>query len=161
MKRQEIGRGIKMFLTDCDGCLTDGGMYYSENGDELKKFNVKDGMGLQLLKERGIVVGIITGEERSLNQRRADKLQLDEIYQNVKDKVAVIQKLCEKYNITPEEVAYVGDDINDLEAIRYVGFGCCVKDAHKEVKKYADYIAERNGGCGAVREIIDRILELR
>lgn len=150
---------IKMFLTDCDGCLTDGGMYYSENGDELKKFNTKDGMGFQLLRESGIITGIITGEDRRLNQKRFEKLHVDEIFQNVKDKAAVIKRLCDKYHILPDEVAYVGDDVNDLEAIRYVGYGCCVNDAHNIVKKYADYITESNGGQGAVREIIDMILE--
>lgn len=149
---------IKMFLTDCDGCLTDGGMYYSENGDELKKFNTKDGMGFQLLKEKGIITGIITGEDRKLNQKRAEKLHLDEVFQNVKDKVAVIKQLCDKYHISQEQVAYVGDDVNDLEAIRYVGYGCCVNDANSVVKKYAAYISMRNGGQGAIREIIDIIL---
>lgn len=149
---------VKMFLTDCDGCLTDGGMYYSENGDELKKFNTKDGMGLCLLREKGIITGIITGEDRHLNQKRAEKLNVDEIFQNVKDKVAVIKQLCDKYHILPENVAYVGDDINDAEAIQYVGYGCCVYDANNTVKKYADYVTEKNGGHGAVREIIDMIL---
>jgi len=150
---------IKMFLTDCDGCLTDGGMYYSENGDELKKFSTKDGMGFQLLRERGIITGIITGEERQLNQKRAEKLHVDELFQGVKDKVGVIKQLCGKYHILPQEVAYVGDDVNDLEAIRYVGYGCCVNDAHGTVKKYAHFIAKSVGGQGAVREIIDNILE--
>lgn len=149
---------IKMFLTDCDGCLTDGGMYYSENGDELKKFNTKDGMGFRLLHEKGIITGIITGENRELNQKRAKKLHVDEIFQNVEDKVAVIKQLCDKYHILPEQVAYVGDDVNDLEAVRYAGYGCCVKDAHSTVQECADYIAARNGGQGAVREIIDNIL---
>lgn len=149
---------IKMFLTDCDGCLTDGGMYYSENGDELKKFNTKDGMGFKLLRENGIITGIITGEERQLNQRRAEKLHVDEIFQNVQDKVAVIRQLCDKYGILPEQVAYVGDDVNDLAALRYVGYGCCVNDAHERVKECADYVSALNGGSGAVREIIDCIL---
>lgn len=149
---------IKMFLTDCDGCLTDGGMYYSEDGDELKKFNTKDGMGFRLLREKGIITGIITGEERQLNQKRAEKLQVDEIFQNVKDKVAVIKLLCDKYHISSEQVAYVGDDVNDLEALKYVGYGCCVNDADSTVKKCANYVSERNGGQGAVREIIDIIL---
>ena len=83
---------------------------------------------------------------------------MDEIFQNVKDKIAVIKQLCDKYHILPEQVAYVGDDINDLEAIKYVGYGCCVKDAHSAVKECADYVAARNGGQGAVREIIDNIL---
>ncbi len=160
-KNRKALPSIKMFLTDCDGCLTDGGMYYSENGDELKKFNAKDGMGFRMLREKGIITGIITGEERELNQRRAEKLHVDEIFQNVKDKVAVIKQLCDKYHISPKEIAYVGDDVNDLEVIRYVGFGCCVNNADSEVKKYADYVAERNGGQGAIREIIDSILSKR
>lgn len=149
---------IKMFLTDCDGCLTDGGMYYSENGDELKRFNTKDGMGFKLLREKGIITGIITGEDRELNQKRAEKLHVDEIFQNVTDKVAVIKQLCDKYHILPGQVAYVGDDVNDLEALNYVGYGCCVKDAHSMVRECADYVATRNGGQGAVREIIEDIL---
>lgn len=149
---------IKMFLTDCDGCLTDGGMYYSENGDELKKFNTRDGMGFQLLRENGIITGIITGEDRHLNKKRAEKLQVDEILQNIKDKVVAIKQLCEKYHVSPEQVAYVGDDVNDLGAINYVGYGCCVKNAHSTIKKCADYVSSYNGGQGAVREIIDYIL---
>lgn len=155
----KVVQQIKMFLTDCDGCLTDGGMYYSENGDELKKFNTKDGMGFRLLREKGIITGIITGEDRELNQKRAEKLHVDEIFQDAKNKVTVIKQLCDKYHILPEQVAYVGDDINDLEAIQYVGYGCCVKDAHSAVKECADYVAARNGGQGAVREIIDIILK--
>lgn len=150
---------IKIFLTDCDGCLTDGGMYYSENGDEMKRFHARDGMGFKLLKKQGIITGIITGENRKINQMRAKKLNIDEIFQNVVDKVSVIRHLCEKYHIKPESVAYVGDDINDLEAIKFVGYGCCVADAHEEIKKYAKYISNRNGGQGAIRDIIDRILD--
>lgn len=150
---------IKMFLTDCDGCLTDGGMYYSENGDELKKFNTKDGMGFRLLKEAGIITGIITSENRELNARRAGKLMLNELYQGVSDKVEVIRQLCQKYGISPENVAYVGDDRNDLKALAYVGFSCTVNDASTEVKKRVDYVSSLNGGQGAMREIIDMILQ--
>lgn len=149
---------IRMFLTDCDGCLTDGGMYYAESGDELKRFYARDGMGLRLLREKGIITGIITGEDRQLNQNRAKKLCVDEIFQNVKDKAAVIRQLCDKYHIMPEQVAYVGDDINDLSAMKYVGYACCVGDAHELVKAQAAYIAKHKGGQGAVREIIDNIL---
>ncbi len=149
---------IKMFLTDCDGCLTDGGMYYSENGDELKKFNTKDGMGFRLLREAGIITGIITGENRELNARRAEKLMLDELHQGVSDKVEVIRQLCQKYGIAPENVAYVGDDRNDLKALQYVGFSCTVNDAGAEIKGCVDYVSSLNGGQGAVREIIETIL---
>lgn len=150
---------IKMFLTDCDGVLTDGGMYYSENGDELKKFNTKDGMGFKLLRQKGIITGIITGETRDLNRRRAQKLLVDEIYGGVDDKAEVIKKLSEKYKIAMEQIAYVGDDINDREAVKMVGFGCCVADGEEEVKQIADYVTQKNGGYGAVREIINLILE--
>lgn len=152
---------IKMFLTDCDGCLTDGGMYYSENGDELKKFNTIDGMGFKLLHEKGIITGIITGENQKLNINRAKKIQVDELHQEVKDKVEVIKSLCEKYHIELKNVAYVGDDINDLNAIKIVGFGCAVNNANNEVKQYARFISKKNGGEGAVREIIDELIKSR
>ncbi len=151
-------RNVQMFLTDCDGCLTDGGMYYTEQGDELKKFNTKDGMGFALLREKGIITGIITGEDMELNRRRASKLQLDEMCSGVKDKVSVIRKLCEKYDIQPENIVYVGDDINDLAAMEFVGHGCTVADAQTVVKDAASYITTAKGGNGAIREIIDLIL---
>lgn len=149
---------IRMFLTDCDGCLTDGGMYYSENGDELKKFSTLDGMGFRLLRERGIITGIVTGEDRELNRRRAVKLQVDVLKMAVNDKAAVIRELSRKYDVPLENIAYVGDDINDLEAVKLVGWGCCVANATLSVKQAAKYISHTKGGSGAVREIIDHIL---
>lgn len=150
---------IKMFLTDCDGCLTDGGMYYSENGDELKKFDARDGMGFQLLQARGIITGIITGEKMNLNQRRASKLNLDILKMGVKDKKIAIRQLSEEYGIPFENIAFVGDDINDKSVIELVGYGCAVSNGIDEVKAVAKYVSSRNGGNGAVREIIDRILK--
>lgn len=150
---------IKMFLTDCDGCLTDGGMYYSEYGDELKKFNTRDGMGFKLLRERGIITGIITSEKVELNKRRAEKLMLDIIETGCSDKVSIVKHLCEQRNIDMENVAYVGDDINDLEVIKAVGFGCCPNDAVQKVKNVAKYIAKSNGGKGVIREIVNKIIE--
>ena len=150
---------IKMFLTDCDGCLTDGGMYYSENGDELKKFNSRDGMGFKLLRERGILCGVITGEKRELNVRRAEKLHLDILEQGVQDKLAVIKNLCQKYNVALENVAYIGDDVNDLEAVKAVGFGCCPADAVSQVKSVAKYVAHTKAGDGAVRDVVDIALQ--
>lgn len=150
---------IKMFLSDCDGCLTDGGMYYSENGDELKKFNTRDGMGFALLKEHGIITGIVTSESVDLNRRRANKLKLDILEDGCKDKVATIKKICKKYGINLENVAYVGDDINDLAVIKMVGFGCCPNDAVKSVKNAARYVTHSCGGQGAIREVADVILQ--
>lgn len=155
---KEIIPRIKMFITDCDGCLTDGGMYYSENGDELKRFSTLDGMGFKLLKERGIITGIITGEDRKLNIRRAEKMQVDFIKMGVTDKMAAVFSLCKEYGIDLVNVAYVGDDINDLEVVKKVGFGCAVRNGNREVKKNSKYITVLTGGHGAVREVIDLIL---
>ncbi len=152
-------RKIKLFLTDCDGCLTDGGMYYSESGDEFKKFNTLDGMGFQLLREKGILTGIITGENTKIVERRAIKLKVNFLEQGVQDKLYVIQNLCKENNIDMMDVVYVGDDINDYEVIKAVGYGCCVNNAVKIVKDVAKYITKKNGGAGAVREVIDWVLE--
>ncbi|MCL2436402.1 MAG: N-acylneuraminate cytidylyltransferase [Clostridiales bacterium] len=149
---------IKLFLTDCDGTLTDAGMYYSPDGEAMKKFNTRDGVGLRVLKEKGIIVGIITGEESEIVRKRAQKLNVDELLMGVVDKVEAILKLCEKYDVSIKNVAYIGDDWNDIEAIRAVGFGICVHDAAQEVRKVADYITTSSGGQGAVREIADIIL---
>ena len=142
---------IKMFLTDCDGCLTDAGMYYSEHGDELKKFNARDGMGFALLRERGILTGIITGEDVDLNRRRAEKLKLDIFEIGCKDKIATVKRICKEKGIALENVAYVGDDINDLEVIRVVGYGCCPADAMVQVRDVAKYVTEVKGGEGVIR----------
>lgn len=152
---------IKMVLTDCDGCLTDGGMYYSDSGSESKKFNTKDGMGFQLLRERGIKTGIITGENNALVKRRGEKLQLDIVQLGVKDKKGMITELCKNYGFALEEVAYIGDDINDLEAIQSVGLGCSVSNAVKSVKDAAQYVSPLCGGNGAVRDIIEYILKMQ
>jgi len=151
-------KNIKILLTDSDGVLTDGGMYYSENGDELKKFNTKDGMAFQLLREKGIKTGIITGENIELVRRRAEKLKVDEIFLGVKDKIKVLDIICKKYKISYENVAYIGDDINDLEVIKKVGFGCSVADGMECVKKVAKYVTKTKGGEGAVREIAEILL---
>lgn len=149
---------IKMFLTDCDGCLTDGGMYYSEQGDELKKFNTRDGMGFTLMRQKGIITGIVTSENVDLNRRRAEKLKLDILEAGCKDKIATMKRICDEYAIDPSNVCYIGDDINDLEVIKMVGFGCCPADAMPIVKEAADFVAERVGGAGVIREIAELIL---
>ena len=149
---------IKLFLTDCDGCLTDGGMYYSEHGDELKKFNTRDGMGFSLLRQKGILTGIITSESVELNRRRAEKLKLDYLEAGCRDKLAAIRRICAERGFELEQVCYIGDDINDLEAIRAVGLGCCPADARPEVLAAARYITRAKGGEGVIREVVDFIL---
>ena len=149
---------IKMFLTDCDGCLTDGGMYYSENGDEMKKFNTRDGMGFALLKNTGIITGIITSENVKLNRKRAEKMKLDILEAGCKDKLSAARILCEERGIALENVAYVGDDINDIALMKEVGFSCCPADAVEAVKDVADYVADACGGEGVIREIIENLM---
>lgn len=151
----KVENKIKMFLTDCDGCLTDGGMYYSERGDELKKFNTKDGMGFSFLKKKGIITGIITGENTKIVERRAKKLQIDEVHQGVDDKLATVEQLAKKYNVPLSEIVYVGDDENDISVLEQVGYPCTVNDANKKCKKIALYVSPRNGGEAAIRDIID------
>lgn len=152
---------IKLFLTDCDGCLTDGGMYYSEQGDEMKKFNTRDGMGFQLLREQGLLVGIVTGEDRALNKRRAEKLKLDIIEQGCSDKVMVIDNLCRKLQLEWKNVLYIGDDRNDLAVMQKTGFSCCPADAIPEVQEAADYVTRAKGGAGVIREAAELLLKNR
>lgn len=152
---------IKMFVTDCDGCLTDGGMYYSDDGEESKKFNTKDGMGLSLLQRNGIIVAIITGESSSIVENRAKKLNISECHMGIKDKLSVLKSMCERYGISLSEVAYLGDDINDLECIKSVGLGCCVGNAHESVIQASRFITKLKGGDGAVREVGDFILSIQ
>lgn len=152
---------IKLFLTDIDGTLTDGGMYYSETGDELKKFNTRDGMGLAKLREKGIKVGIITSEECKLNIRRAQKLKLDYLFQGKKDggKLAVAQGIAAKMGISMQEVAYIGDDTNCIELLSAVGIAACPADANDKVKSIPGIIVMRKkGGEGCVREFCDILL---
>lgn len=149
---------IKMFLTDCDGTLTDGGMYYSESGEALKKFNTRDGAGLRMLKERGIITGIITGEMSESVRVRAEKIMVDELVMGVSDKLSIIKELCQKYGVEMRHVAYIGDDLNDLGAIQNVGIGICVADAIDIVKNSAILITKAKGGESAVREAAEFIL---
>ncbi len=149
---------IKLLITDCDGVLTDGGMYYAESGDELKKFNTRDGMGLQRLREAGVKRGIITGEDTQIVVDRAEKLKLDYLYKGVKDKLSVLKEIAKKEGIPMSQVAYIGDDRNDLECIRAAGLGMAVADAVDEVKKAADHVLKTRGGYGAVREAAEFII---
>lgn len=164
-KREKMNRQfpdlskIKMLLTDCDGCLTDGGMYYSEKGDELKKFNTKDGMAFSLLRKHGFITGIVTGEDVDLNRRRAEKLQLDIYLPGCNDKLSAISSLCSEYGLALENVAYIGDDINDLALLRRAGFSACPADAHNSVITCVDYVAQHSGGSGVIREIADILLD--
>ncbi|CAK7063171.1 HAD hydrolase family protein [Tissierella sp.] len=156
---ETLFKDIKLLITDSDGVLTDGGMYYSENGDELKKFNTKDGMGVQILREIGIDTVIITGENVELVKKRAEKLGIEEIYMGIKDKASLVRKIAEDHGLKLEEIAYIGDDVNDLEAIKIAGIGCSVEDGMEQVKKTAKYVTKAKGGQGALREIAEIIIK--
>lgn len=150
---------IKIFLSDVDGVLTDAGMYYTENGDEFKKFCTYDGMGFQLLQKKGIKVGILTTENRDLNRRRAKKLGLDFDFHGAKDKLQIVKDLCEKEKISLDEIAYIGDDVNCFEILSYAGVSACPMNAVSKIKSIPNIIQlKSNGGDGVVREFVELIL---
>lgn len=157
-KKTSKSNKIKLFATDCDGVLTDAGMYYTDAGDVMKKFNTKDGMGFSLLKEQGIITVILTGENSKIVAKRAEKLQIDEVYLGCKDKLTAMEELLKKYHLKMDEVAYIGDDLNDLALLKQVGYSFSVADAIERVKKEVHYVTERRGGQGAVREAIEHLL---
>lgn len=149
---------IKLFLSDVDGVMTDAGMYYTASGDEFKKFNTHDGMAFNLLREAGIKTGIITTENTTIVERRAAKLKIDYVYQGAgfKGKLAAALEICSKENITLNEVAYIGDDINCIELLKAVGIAACPANSTKKVKAIPGIIhLQKNGGEGAIREFVD------
>jgi len=160
LKTQPVTK-IKLFLTDVDGVLTDGGMYYSEIGDEQKKFNTRDGMGFHLLREAGIKSGIITTENTQIVERRAAKLKVDYVYQgkNTGGKLQTALEICRKEGITLAEAAYIGDDINCYDLLCNVGMAACPADAVEKIKTIPNIkILRKKGGEGVVREFIEIIL---
>lgn len=150
---------IKVFLMDLDGVLTDGGMYYSPGGEEMKKFNTIDGHGLELLRNAGIKTGILTKENNEINAHRAKKLSIDYFYQGAIDKVKLANEICQKENVSLKEVSYIGDDENDIPLLNSVGLAACPINATKNVKRVRNIIRLNNsGGNGAVREFAELIL---
>lgn len=155
---------IKLFLCDVDGTLTDAGMYYTEQGDEFKKFNTRDGMGLQLLQKQGVKVGIVTSENTRMVENRAKKLKVDYLYQGKRDggKLGAAQEICTELSISLAEVAYMGDDVNCIELLSAVGFAACPADAQPEIQSLPGIeIMTKKGGEGCVREFSDKILKKR
>ncbi|PID62585.1 MAG: 3-deoxy-D-manno-octulosonate 8-phosphate phosphatase [Ignavibacteriae bacterium] len=151
-------KNIKLVITDVDGVLTDGGLYYTEEGLVMKKFNVKDGMGMRLLKMQGIKNAIITTDTSELIKTRGERVKVDYLYLGIWDKDVKMKEICELENISPEEVAFIGDDLNDLEIIEAVGLSACPNNAVDAIKEKVDLILNLNGGEGAFREFADLIL---
>lgn len=149
---------VKMLVMDVDGTLTDGTIYISPNGEAMKAFNVKDGYGIVQARKQGIIPVIITGRESQIVGERARELKITELYQGVEDKLEKLKDVVTKYNVSAEEIAYIGDDLNDLECIQYCGFTGCPSDAVEEVKSAVNYICKLDGGRGAVREFVEQLL---
>ena len=149
---------VKLLALDVDGVLTDGGLYYTDTGEELKKFNVKDGLGLKLIMQAGIVVAIITASTANATRHRAKKLGIPHVFVGVENKLFVLQQLCEDLGFDLSQVAYMGDDINDLPIMESVGCPLTVADAILTNREKAIYVTQLAGGRGAVREICDLLL---
>jgi len=150
---------IKIVLSDIDGVLTDGGMYYTEDGMVMKKFFVKDGMGTTLLKKAGVLTGVISTDVSVINKTRAERLKMDFLHLGVWEKEKTLEEICEQTKLSPENVAFLGDDVNDLQILQKVGFAACPVDAVDEVKKIVHYKCKNKGGKGAYREVVDLILK--
>lgn len=148
----------KLLVLDVDGTLTDGGLYLDSTGNETKKFSVKDGAGLVIARKAGIQVMILTGRESEPVRRRAAELSLEYCVQNCKNKVAYLSNFMEEHQLTAQQVAYVGDDWNDLAAMKLCGFVACPADAAAEVKAIANYVCPQKGGEGAVRGAVEKLL---
>ena len=149
---------IRYLILDVDGTLTDGGVYYDATGNELKKFAIRDGAGLVLARAAGIRTVICTGRESAAVRRRAADLKITDVYQNVSDKAAFLRDFMQQNGCDAQQVAYCGDDLNDLAAMALCGFVACPADAAPEVRAAADYVCPQAGGAGAVRGAVEAIL---
>lgn len=157
----EKAAALTLIVLDVDGVLTDGSVIYSNNGDELKAFNIKDGLAIKIAQRAGLQFAIITGRSSQLLARRAAELGIDIVLQGRSDKLAALSELAEELDITLQQIAYMGDDLPDLGAIESVALGTCPADAASEVVAAADWVATVNGGRGAVRELIEMLLSAR
>ncbi|MEA5258509.1 HAD hydrolase family protein [Arcicella aquatica] len=159
MNIHEKAKHIKLLITDCDGVLTDAGVYYGENGEVLKKFNIRDGMGVERLRKSvNVETAIITGEVSPSVVKRAEKLKITELHLGIKDKLAILTQIMVSRNLTKNNIAYIGDDVNDIEIMQNVGLTACPNDAISFTKEVADYICENKGGEGCFREFAELII---
>lgn len=152
---------VKLLALDVDGVLTDGGLYYSSSGEELKKFNVKDGQGIKLIMQAGIEVVIISANNSTATLHRAKKLGIKRAFVGIENKLATLKQICAELNLSLTQVAYIGDDLNDLPILQSVGCPLTVADAMPENKTQALYVTQLSGGQGAVREICSLLLQVK
>ena len=158
MKHVDLAN-IELLVMDVDGVLTDGTLVIYSDGRESKHFNSLDGHGIRMWKRAGLQVALISGRASEPTNRRAKQLEIEHVFQDCHFKLPVFEKLLEQLGLPPEKAAFIGDDLTDLPVIRYAGFGVAVANAVAEVKRYADYVTNRPGGEGAVREVIEHILK--
>jgi YrbI family 3-deoxy-D-manno-octulosonate 8-phosphate phosphatase len=161
MKSSKSAKNIKILLTDVDCVLTDGGMYYTSNGDVMKKFHTRDGMGVNMLRRKGIPTIIVTKEKTQMVKKWAKKMNIEYVYDGVQQKETILKIISKKYNVKNSEIGYIGDDINDIELLKIVGFSATPNDGILEAQKIVHYICKKNGGGGAFREVADIILRYR
>ena len=163
-ERQKRASRIRLLLADCDGVLTDNGVYYSDLGEEMKRYSIRDGMGIALLRNAGIETGIVSGESSRSLQQRAEKLHITHVYLGVTDKLQQVKALSNHHNIPLDAIAYIGDDVNDadvLSELHKISLTAVPADAILSVHTHAHYICTATGGHGAFREFSDWILDLR
>ncbi len=158
MEKMRKPRNVKILLTDVDCVLTDGGMYYNSQGDFMKKFHTRDGMGVTLLRKKGIPTIIVTKERTVMVRKWAKKMKVAEIFDGIQNKEKIVDVICKKYKVSVDQVGYIGDDVNDIELLKKVGFSATPKDGIKKVRKIVDYVCTKNGGEGAFREIADLLV---
>lgn len=149
---------IRLLVMDVDGTLTDGKIYISPEGEFVKAFDIKDGYGIVKMRQYGIIPVIITGRQSGIMEQRCKELKIDELYQGVGDKKAALLAVAEKYGVSMEEIAYIGDDENDMECLGIAGFPACPADAVEGVKEICRFISAYNGGNGAVRELVEQVI---
>lgn len=159
---REKAKRVKWVITDCDGVLTDTGVYYSADGELLKRFSIRDGMGVERLRHlAGIDTAIVTGENSLPVQRRAEKLKITELYLFVKNKAECLTAFCTKHGVDNHQIAYIGDDFNDEAVLRTAGLTACPADAVEPIKQLCDYICDARGGHGAFRDFAELIIACR
>ena len=155
----EKAKKVKILLLDFDGVMTNGEIYYDINGKVSKCFDIKDGLGIQIFKEAGFKIIILTNLVSKIVKKRAKTLNIKNVYEGIPDKVTMLNKIINKYNLKKEEICFIGDDVNDIEVAKNVGFSIAVNNAVIELKKKSDYITPQDGGKGAIRHIIEIILK--
>ena len=160
-KKKPDLKKIQVILMDMDGCLTTGHIIYSSSGEDIKIFHTHDGYGLTRGRELGMKFAVISGMNSAVNKRRVERLKIHHLYENIDDKIIPFEELKKKYKLKDENFAYIGDDEFDIPLLKKAGFSCCPKSAVDEVKKHVHYICKKNGGEGAIREMIDKILKAK